>query len=533
MLGFGAYAQYKQAPKTRDMVAATKDAGDALWFGTNTPFTTYDFRDTDHANPLSLQAWMDSGYCVVVDFSAAWCGPCWAIHEAGILEGFYDRFGPEGTNQVRVLWVEGEETNTADQITGTTTAQTYAGYTQGDWTKGGTVPFPMADDATIMETSFSTFWNMWMAYPCIVMATPEGFYTPIYGVGYGITTTDTSVCNNNLLQLMNNRPRAGYAPSVYISGPTTVMVGQEASYSAIVVSVDSLTNVNWSFDGGNPASVNSENATTVFNTEGDHTVTFTATNANGTTTRTLTVNAFSWNWGATMTYVLNDEMETTVGAGGSVYWAAMYPAQFMTGRQYLKSVDFYLANPGTYQLHVYEGGDDAPENEIYNATKTYSSNTAEGWQNIQMNGAVPLSGENLWVVFYNSGVSYPAAGAEFSGDYNGSWVSLDGNEWDDIESASSGQLSYTWMIKATTGNEPNVGISEVLGSELSIYPNPTTGKVSIDVENFTSAEVMDITGRTVMTSNESTIDMSNLNNGVYMIRVNTANGSATQKIVKR
>ena len=91
----------------------------------------------------------------------------------------------------------------------------------------------------------------------------------------------------------------------------------------------------------------------------------------------------------------------------------------------------------------------------------------------------------------------------------------------------------TWAIKATTGNEPNAGIEETLGYELNVYPNPTTGIISVNAENLQSVEVMDLTGRTVMTSNENTFNMGSLANGVYMLRINTANGTAMQKVVKK
>ncbi|MBO7490185.1 MAG: choice-of-anchor J domain-containing protein [Bacteroidales bacterium] len=71
-----------------------KDGAKAKWAQIGSPFTTYDFRDTQHQYPIQLQKWLDSGYCVVIDYSCTWCGPCWNLHQAGILDGFFYRFGP-------------------------------------------------------------------------------------------------------------------------------------------------------------------------------------------------------------------------------------------------------------------------------------------------------------------------------------------------------------------------------------------------------------------------------------------------------
>ena len=68
---------------------------------------------------------------------------------------------------------------------------------------------------------------------------------------------------------------------------------------------------------------------------------------------------------------------------------------------------------------------------------------------------------------------------------------------------------------------------------MKLYPNPTTGMINVEAEALQSVEVLDMAGRKVMTSNKSQVDLSNLSNGVYMVRVNTANGSALHKIVKR
>lgn len=82
-------------------------------------------------------------------------------------------------------------------------------------------------------------------------------------------------------------------------------------------------------------------------------------------------------------------------------------------------------------------------------------------------------------------------------------------------------------------NAPFVGLDNAKEINLSVYPNPTTGIVTVEGDGVKNVEVMDMAGRMVMTTNNSVVDMTNLSNGIYMIRINTEKGAFTQKIVKK
>lgn len=78
------------------------------------------------------------------------------------------------------------------------------------------------------------------------------------------------------------------------------------------------------------------------------------------------------------------------------------------------------------------------------------------------------------------------------------------------------------------------GIETAAMSALNVYPNPAHNMVRVNGVSVNSLEVLDMAGRLVM-KNEgmNTINISNLSNGVYTLRINAAEGIAARKIVKK
>ena len=69
---------------------------------------------------------------------------------------------------------------------------------------------------------------------------------------------------------------------------------------------------------------------------------------------------------------------------------------------------------------------------------------------------------------------------------------------------------------------------------LSIYPNPAKGEVNIKTDKkIKSSSVLDISGRTVLSSTTQKVDVSSLAKGVYMLQVEFADGTtSTEKLIK-
>ena len=75
-------------------------------------------------------------------------------------------------------------------------------------------------------------------------------------------------------------------------------------------------------------------------------------------------------------------------------------------------------------------------------------------------------------------------------------------------------------------------------TEVSLHPNPTSGNLSINIDNDAVMEIRDIAGRVVMKGQllqgESVINVSELGQGVYVIGLRFDNGSvAMKKFIKK
>jgi hypothetical protein len=96
---------------------------------------------------------------------------------------------------------------------------------------------------------------------------------------------------------------------------------------------------------------------------------------------------------------------------------------------------------------------------------------------------------------------------------------------------------YAPVLNLNYGPEPS-SVSEIRGTrELAVYPIPTTGELTIDVNptDLLSVEVMNILGEVVLVPQTKTnrIDISELPIGSYILRITTKEGISAKHIVKR
>ena len=88
-----------------------------------------------------------------------------------------------------------------------------------------------------------------------------------------------------------------------------------------------------------------------------------------------------------------------------------------------------------------------------------------------------------------------------------------------------------------SGADASLGLTEINDELLKVYPNPTTGILSIDLVGqslINSIEILDLNGRIidvkVVNAESTTADLSALQNGFYLVRINTIQGSVLRRI---
>ena len=107
---------------------------------------------------------------------------------------------------------------------------------------------------------------------------------------------------------------------------------------------------------------------------------------------------------------------------------------------------------------------------------------------------------------------------------------LDGDGDIDVLSASNNDDKIAWYE-----NLPILGVNENALSDFSVYPNPTTGVLTVQSKTaIVQIEIHSLLGQLVLSNtNQNTIDISSVSQGVYFIKVMDENGDfGAQKVVK-
>jgi hypothetical protein len=96
--------------------------------------------------------------------------------------------------------------------------------------------------------------------------------------------------------------------------------------------------------------------------------------------------------------------------------------------------------------------------------------------------------------------------------------------------------SYRWHLNSIFITDVSGTHNNLTSLGLTLAPNPTTGVVQLSgVQKHAQVTVLDLMGRTLrsltVTEASSKIDLKGLTKGTYLVRIETAHGAATERIV--
>ncbi len=166
-------------------------------------------------------------------------------------------------------------------------------------------------------------------------------------------------------------------------------------------------------------------------------------------------------------------------------------------------------------------------------------NTNTGTLTVKTKPTVSLPAFNT-VCVYNSAFAL-TGGTPSGGTYSGPGVTSGSFN---PTTAGVGTKTITYSVTqngcsnsatATITVDACLGVEDIAGSDLVVYPNPTSSVINIggNVENYQTAILVDIQGRTINSWNlekSTQLDLSNYGNGTYFIKIIGQNNSVVTKI---
>ena len=518
-----------------------------------------DFTGTDiNGGSWHLYDLLDAGKTVFIDISATWCGPCWSYHTGGALEGVYNTYGPPGTDEAMVFFIEGDGSTNLACLTSSVGCNSS---TQGNWVAG--TPYPIIDDASIANAYDISY------FPTIYMITPDR----ICRENSQITTAQhyTQMTTKRILAIGTADAGVdfGCGQNASLASCTGVnMTVRLFNYSTIAmtsatitVTVDGNVQQTIPWTGAlNTYQYTDVNITNVTGTPGGKTAVITITGVNGgadtrSTNNTTSVPFTIYSTVGGPAPVENFSASTfpptgwsLVNGGSATTWARSTAGYNSVGSS---KIDFYNIASGEIDALLlppmdFTGFQSADvtfmrSHKRYNTTYSDklmikgSSNCGTTWTTLYTKSGSTLAS----VAGYVTTPWTPATAADWAAD-NASLTSLLNNSSVLLKFEGTSGYGNNLYIDDINVNL-SVGINNVAEYvQFSVYPNPASEKLSLDINlkqgEKATMEIMNTVGEVVLSqvsdlnAGQSTIDfnISSLSAGSYFVAVTTAEG----KVVK-
>lgn len=191
------------------------------YFYLNHHYITRDIYD----KKVSIPEYLSEGKAVLVELCGIWSVNGQEIHKQGMLKNLYTTYGPEGTKELEVIWVNTDSTE-LEEIQGTSWIGT--GF---DWTDGGTIPYH------ILNTSkFSpTYGFLWTYLPKLYLIEPSGWCIDVTKTLLSEDMKPVENYSTIIRELLDKQVGTKSAPIVEsIGGVKTLFVGETGYFESRV-----------------------------------------------------------------------------------------------------------------------------------------------------------------------------------------------------------------------------------------------------------------------------------------------------------
>ena len=357
--------------------------------------------------------------------------------------------------------------------------------------------------------------------------------------------------SNTFLAKLDNVPAGATPVAAFTANVINIPIGGSVNFTDL--STNSPTEWSWTFTGASTTNSSVQNPVNIiYNSEGCYTVSLTATNNGGSSTTTQ------------ICYI-------NVG-NVSVSCNQLFFSEYLEGSASNKALEIYnpsnnAINLSSYSVELYANGSStATQTQVLSGTLAShdvyvianSSSIAEilaladstssvcnfngddaivlknGSNTIDVIGQVGIDPGVSWTVGTGSTLDNTLVRNPSVDGPSTSWTTVQ-NQWvaNAVNSiVNLGQHNSNCSTLATAAFDENANY-------VAVAPNPTTGQLKISTKNEVSKiTIMDLNGRIV---NEKAFDNSevvevniaNLLNGVYLMRIETKAGTFTKKILKK